>query len=163
MANYFGKGNFAGWLLAPLAQLDRASVYGTEGYRFESCEARLITPARASHLGLAHVACITRYHKSCHNGLKARPAGQTLLHLVQPRRPHPARQPLRKTHQLLDFSWIRPATAASIRVLVSGWLIGRLFLSSKQAVIKGFVFVSHGSGAEVLFSVFSAGHRVDGV
>lgn len=23
---------------APLAQLDRASVYGTEGYRFESCE-----------------------------------------------------------------------------------------------------------------------------
>ena len=23
--------------LAPLAQLDRASVYGTEGYRFESC------------------------------------------------------------------------------------------------------------------------------
>ena len=27
-------------VLAPLAQLDRASVYGTEGYRFESCEAR---------------------------------------------------------------------------------------------------------------------------
>ena len=26
---------------APLAQLDRASVYGTEGYRFESCAARL--------------------------------------------------------------------------------------------------------------------------
>ncbi len=40
-------------------------------------------------------------------------------------------KPLHKTHQLLDFSWIRPATAASIRVLVSGWLIGRLFLSSK--------------------------------
>ena len=27
-------------LLAPLAQLDRASVYGTEGCRFESYEAR---------------------------------------------------------------------------------------------------------------------------
>ena len=28
--------------IAPLAQLDRASVYGTEGYRFESCEARFV-------------------------------------------------------------------------------------------------------------------------
>src|SRR5205823_6988817 len=26
--------------LAPVAQLDRASVYGTEGHRFESCRAR---------------------------------------------------------------------------------------------------------------------------
>ena len=25
---------------APVAQLDRASVYGTEGYKFESCQAR---------------------------------------------------------------------------------------------------------------------------
>lgn len=25
----------AAWLLAALAQLDRASVYGTEGFRFE--------------------------------------------------------------------------------------------------------------------------------
>ena len=32
---------------APLAQLDRASVYGTEGYRFEPCGVRLWT--RGSH------------------------------------------------------------------------------------------------------------------
>src|SRR5215218_3718118 len=30
---------------APVAQLDRASVYGTEGHRFESCRARLESPA----------------------------------------------------------------------------------------------------------------------
>ena len=28
-------------LFAPVAQLDRASVYETEGYTFESCQARL--------------------------------------------------------------------------------------------------------------------------
>src|SRR5207302_2458877 len=29
---------------APVAQLDRASVYGTEGHRFESCRARSAVP-----------------------------------------------------------------------------------------------------------------------
>src|SRR4051812_27233427 len=29
---------------APVAQLDRASVYGTEGHRFESCRARFGKP-----------------------------------------------------------------------------------------------------------------------
>jgi hypothetical protein len=33
---------------APVAQLDRASVYGTEGHRFESCRARCGTPAFAA-------------------------------------------------------------------------------------------------------------------
>src|SRR3954451_9325711 len=37
--------------LAPVAQLDRASVYGTEGHRFESCRARRGTPATAGLLG----------------------------------------------------------------------------------------------------------------
>ena len=32
---------------APVAQLDRASVYGTEGHRFESCRARRRSPANA--------------------------------------------------------------------------------------------------------------------
>ena len=31
---------------APVAQLDRASVYGTEGHRFESCRARQESPAK---------------------------------------------------------------------------------------------------------------------
>src|SRR3954462_209218 len=33
---------------APVAQLDRASVYGTEGQRFESSRARWISPAPTS-------------------------------------------------------------------------------------------------------------------
>src|SRR3954464_11489543 len=33
-------GRYARSRLAPVAQLDRASVYGTEGHRFESCRAR---------------------------------------------------------------------------------------------------------------------------
>src|SRR3954462_13052912 len=37
--------------LAPVAQLDRASVYGTEGHRFESCRARRGSPATAGLLG----------------------------------------------------------------------------------------------------------------
>src|SRR5690349_2822590 len=33
------------WMVAaPVAQLDRASVYGTEGHRFESCRARFGIP-----------------------------------------------------------------------------------------------------------------------
>src|SRR3954463_547054 len=34
-------------IAAPVAQLDRASVYGTEGQRFESSRARLEAPANA--------------------------------------------------------------------------------------------------------------------
>ena len=33
---------------APVAQLDRASVYGTEGYKFESCQARFNYEIKAS-------------------------------------------------------------------------------------------------------------------
>lgn len=35
--------------LAPVAQLDSASVFGTEGYRFESCRAYLKELARFGH------------------------------------------------------------------------------------------------------------------
>jgi hypothetical protein len=35
---------------APVAQLDRASVYGTEGHRFESCRARSEKPRKAGLL-----------------------------------------------------------------------------------------------------------------
>ena len=40
-------------ILAPLAQLDRASVYGTEGWGFESLEARFDNAREASRLRLA--------------------------------------------------------------------------------------------------------------
>src|SRR3954470_2387667 len=39
-------GRYARSRLAPVAQLDRASVYGTEGHRFESCRARSKSPAQ---------------------------------------------------------------------------------------------------------------------
>src|SRR4051794_39346004 len=45
-----GSGPCSGYTdpaLAPVAQLDRASVYGTEGHRFESCRARCEAPANA--------------------------------------------------------------------------------------------------------------------
>src|SRR4051812_31591707 len=44
-------GRYARSRLAPVAQLDRASVYGTEGHRFESCRARF---RKALHSGLLH-------------------------------------------------------------------------------------------------------------
>jgi hypothetical protein len=38
LANPGGSGIVTRWIIpAPVAQLDRASVFGTEGYRFESC------------------------------------------------------------------------------------------------------------------------------
>src|SRR6185312_10384413 len=48
---------------APVAQLDRASVYGTEGHRFESCRARWKGPAQAGFslsrwLPIAHPAVV---------------------------------------------------------------------------------------------------------
>src|SRR4051794_30995792 len=53
-------GRYARSRLAPVAQLDRASVYGTEGHRFESCRARHKSPeqrafalaARSTHAEL---------------------------------------------------------------------------------------------------------------
>ena len=52
-------------LLAPLAQLDRASVYGTEGCRFESCEARFAGSANSSHLQLTFLAVQTPATLAC--------------------------------------------------------------------------------------------------
>src|SRR3954454_15439538 len=49
-------GRYARRRLAPVAQLDRASVYGTEGHRFESCRARCESPADLSHPGTAKYA-----------------------------------------------------------------------------------------------------------
>src|SRR3954464_674879 len=45
--------------LAPVAQLDRASVYGTEGHRFESCRARRGSPATAGLLGFLEPNLLT--------------------------------------------------------------------------------------------------------
>src|SRR3954451_6761388 len=53
-------GRYARSRLAPVAQLDRASVYGTEGHRFESCRARSKSPAQQGFfVGCKFDACRT--------------------------------------------------------------------------------------------------------
>src|SRR3954468_19917377 len=49
-------GRYARGEHAPVAQLDRASVYGTEGHRFESCWARLESPVNAGFFSARIVA-----------------------------------------------------------------------------------------------------------
>jgi hypothetical protein len=43
---------------APVAQLDRASVYGTEGHRFESCRARSKSPAQQGFFMAVSPMCV---------------------------------------------------------------------------------------------------------
>ncbi len=64
---------------APVAQLDRASVYGTEGREFESLRARL----RFRPVGRNDHQPQTRAHRTCHHRRAVRAAGGRRLRAQQ--------------------------------------------------------------------------------
>ena len=54
------KDSFRKEIFAPVAQLDRALVYGTKGYRFDSCQARFISVKRVERSPAYKVRRIAR-------------------------------------------------------------------------------------------------------
>ena len=61
---------------APVAQLDRASVYGTEGYKFESCQARFSKTASGERVTRREKSPTTFENKPSDTGQL--PVGQRL-------------------------------------------------------------------------------------
>src|SRR3981081_4261542 len=76
---------------APVAQLDRASVYGTEGQRFESSRARSELPANQHFLA---------EHSESPN------SAALVLPLLAPHVGWPLSHPMRKG---LGYGWVQPS------------------------------------------------------